>query len=115
MKYAIINQNGIVENVIEFEEEVQDITPFLDSQKVVFNNDALTAVLITPEHTMYGVGQVFNGEYFMPPQPYPSWIWDDTKKFWVAPKIHPELLYGNNGAVWKWDEEAQEWIPTRPL
>jgi hypothetical protein len=51
----------------------------------------------------------------MPAQPYPSWIWDETKYLWIAPKLHPELLYGNHGAIWAWDEEAQEWIPTRPL
>lgn len=114
MKYAIINSDNIVENVIAFEEKPEDITPFLDAQKVVFNNDTLTAVEITPEHTVYGIGQVFNGERFMPAQPYPSWIWDEAKYFWVAPKLHPEMLYGNHGAIWQWDEDAQEWIPTRP-
>jgi hypothetical protein len=115
MRYAIINSNNIVENIIEFEETPQDITPYLDAQKTVLGNDALTAMEIPATDTYCGIGQVFNGERFMPAQPYPSWIWDEAKYLWVAPKIHPELLYGNHGAVWKWDEEAQEWIPTRPL
>jgi hypothetical protein len=114
MEYAIINSDNIVENVITFDNEPTDITPFLDAQKVAFNNETLIAVKITPEHTMYGIGNVFNGERFMPQQPYPSWIWDETKYFWVAPKLHPELLYGNNGAMWVWDEDTQEWIATRP-
>jgi len=114
MKYAIINANNIVENIIEFEEAVQDLVPHLDAQKAALNNDALTAMEVTDD-TYCGIGNVFNGERFMPVQPYPSWIWDETKYLWVAPKLHPELLYGNHGAVWQWDEDAQEWIPTRPL
>jgi hypothetical protein len=113
MEYAIINSNNIVENIIYFDDEPTDITPFLDAQKTAFNNQDLTAVKITPEHTVYGIGNVFNGERFMPAQPYPSWIWDETKYLWVAPKLHPELLYGNHGAVWEWDEENLEWIAKR--
>lgn len=115
MKYAIINSDNIVKNIIEFEETPQDFTPFLDAQKVVFDDDALVAMEVPDDTSFCGIGNVFNGERFIPPQPYPSWIWDEAKHFWVAPKLHPELLYGNHGAIWKWDEDAQEWIPTRPL
>jgi hypothetical protein len=114
MKYAIINLDNIVENIIEFEETPQDITPFLDAQKVVLDNDTLTAMEISDDVSFCEIGNVLNGERFIPQQPYPSWLWDEAKYLWVAPKIHPELLYGNNGAVWKWDEETQEWTPTRP-
>ena len=115
MKYAIINSDNIVENIIELEENaVQDLVQHLDAQKAIFNNDTLTAVEIPADNTYAGIGQVFNSERFIPAQPYPSWIWDETKYLWVAPKLHPELLYGNHGAVWQWDEDTQEWIPTRP-
>jgi hypothetical protein len=114
MKYAIINSDNIVENIIEFEETPEDITPFLDAQKAVLNNNTLTAMEVPDDTSYCGIGNVYNGERFMPQKPYPSWLWDETKYLWVAPKLHPELLYGNHGAIWVWDEEAQEWVATRP-
>jgi hypothetical protein len=114
MEYAFLDTNNVVQSVIFFEEKPDDITPFLDAQKASLGIDDLTPLEITDAIKYCGVGHVLDDETtFKPQQPYPSWLWDETKRLWMAPKIHPELLYGNNGAFWTWDEENLEWVPTR--
>jgi hypothetical protein len=39
-----------------------------------------------------------------PPQPYPSWTWEDG--VWTAPVPYPD-----DDAPYVWDEETQDWIP----
>jgi len=48
-----------------------------------------------------GVGWRWDGEDFIPPQPYPSWTWDGSQ--WVAPVPMPEE------GSWTWDEAEGEW------
>ena len=38
-----------------------------------------------------------------PPQPYPSWVWDDGA--WTAPVPHPD-----DGNDYVWDEDAGVWV-----
>lgn len=38
---------------------------------------------------------------FIPPQPYPSWILDETTCQWKAPVDHP-----SDGKVYKWEEST---------
>lgn len=112
MKYAFIDEDNIVVSLLHFEEEPSDITPFLENQKIILNNSNITAII--PENEEWcNIGFVLNGDDFIPQKPYPSWLWDDAKRIWMAPKVHPELIYGNHGAAWQWDEENQEWIPVR--
>jgi hypothetical protein len=40
------------------------------------------------------------------PQPYPSWVWNDTSKQWEAPV--PKPVEGD----WVWSEETLQWIPS---
>ncbi len=39
-----------------------------------------------------------------PPQPYPSWEWEDGA--WTPPVPYPD-----DGEMYGWDEDAQGWIP----
>jgi hypothetical protein len=39
----------------------------------------------------------------LPPQPYPSWTWDGTA--WQPPTPYPQ-----DGGVYDWDEDGQEWV-----
>jgi len=54
-----------------------------------------------------GVGDYYDEalDGFVPPQPYPSWVFDDTAWFWVAPVAYPA-----DGGVYDWDETSQEWM-----
>jgi len=42
-----------------------------------------------------------------PPQPYPSWEWEDGA--WTPPVPYPD-----DEAPYVWDEETQDWIPYLP-
>jgi len=48
-----------------------------------------------------GVGYSFNGDAFMSPKPYPSWVLDENYD-WQPPTPKPDGEY-------HWDEENQEW------
>lgn len=43
----------------------------------------------------------------LPPQPYPSWIWEDGD--WVAPVPYPD-----ESQEYEWDEEGQQWATVDP-
>jgi hypothetical protein len=42
---------------------------------------------------------------FIPPQPYPSWILNETTCQWEAPVPYP-----TDGKSYYWNEELQEWV-----
>lgn len=48
---------------------------------------------------------------FIPPQPYLSWVFDETTLDWVAPVPYP-----TDGKSYIWDEAIQNWVevPTPP-
>ena len=49
-----------------------------------------------------GVGWVFVDGELRPPQPYPSWTWNNG---WQPPVPYPD-----DDGFYEWDEAAQEWI-----
>lgn len=65
-----------------------------------------------------GIGCTYDEQRdaFIPPQPYPSWILDETTLDWVAPVPTPEidgpLGWDETNLTWTtWSEEAQDWVP----
>jgi len=54
-----------------------------------------------------GIGYAYSVGYdaFIPPQPYPSWLFNATILDWVAPVPYP-----NDGNVYVWDETTQSWV-----
>jgi hypothetical protein len=48
---------------------------------------------------------------FIPPQPYPSWVLDETTCQWQAPVTVPA-----DGGPYLWDESSLSWIqPSEPV
>lgn len=47
---------------------------------------------------------------FIPPQPFSSWILNETTCQWEAP-----LAYPDDGNVYEWDEDSQQWSYVRPI
>jgi hypothetical protein len=54
-----------------------------------------------------GVGYTYDPalDAFIPPQPYPSWIFDTATCQWKAPVDMP-----NDGNQYFWNEVGQEWM-----
>ena len=53
-----------------------------------------------------GIGFTYDADRdaFIPPQPYPSWVLDETTCLWNAPVAFPI-----GGASHSWDEETLSW------
>ena len=55
-----------------------------------------------------GIGYTFREDIdaFVPPQPYPSWLLNETTAQWEPPVPMPE-----DGERYAWDESTTSWIP----
>lgn len=95
--YAVIEQ-GTVANTIVADDDFAEII-----------KDEYDEVLeITDLDPRPGISWSYDpadGE-FVPPPPYPSWIWDGTE--WNAPIERPA------DGEWTWDEEAGNWVEVVP-
>jgi hypothetical protein len=58
-----------------------------------------------------GIGYSYDAtlDAFIPPQPYPSWILNETSCLWEAPVPYP-----NDGHRYRWDEATQQWVLIDP-
>lgn len=63
----------------------------------------------TPGHTYAGIGFTWDpaAENFVPPPPFPSWVFDKDTLRWEPPISYPD---GVVGALW--DEAEQSWAVT---
>ena len=54
-----------------------------------------------------GIGYTYDAtnDVFYAPQPYPSWILNNTTWLWEAPVVMP-----TDGKQYKWDEVTTSWI-----
>lgn len=54
-----------------------------------------------------GIGYSYDNirDAFIPPKPYPSWIFDEDTCNWHAPVPYPNIP-----ASFRWDEETKNWI-----
>ena len=54
-----------------------------------------------------GIGYTYDAtrDAFIPPQPYPSWILDESSCLWNAPVPYP-----TDGKRYSWDEATQSWV-----
>lgn len=54
-----------------------------------------------------GIGYTYDEQRdaFIPPKPFDSWILNEDTCMWESPVPHP-----NDGNIYQWNEENQEWI-----
>lgn len=54
-----------------------------------------------------GIGYTYDAQndVFYAPQPYPSWVLNQSTWTWEAPTPHPE-----DGKLYKWDEATTSWV-----
>jgi len=59
-----------------------------------------------------GIGYEYREDIdgFVPPQPFPSWLLNESTGLWEAPFPYPE-----GDGMCQWDEDAQEWVPVDPV
>ena len=54
-----------------------------------------------------GIGFIYDhaNDVFYAPQPYPSWVLNQTTWLWEAP-----ITYPDDGKPYKWDESTLSWV-----
>jgi hypothetical protein len=91
-------ENGIVTEVIAVGDEF--INSFIDS-----NLDWVQTYKDNSQRYNYaGIGYIWDGTGFAPPQPFPSWNLDLKTYLWNAPTPKP------TEGRWRWDEPTLTWI-----
>jgi len=119
--YAFVDDNNIVTNVFVGRDE-NDLPDGITSWEDYYGDRHGLTCLRTSYNT-YGNqhgfgGSPFRGNYagvgyryddtldaFIPPQPYPSWVLNETTCLWDAP-----VLYPDDGQPYSWDEDTVSWV-----
>lgn len=54
-----------------------------------------------------GIGYIYDEQrdVFLAPQPYPSWVLNETTTEWEAPVPYP-----SDGKFYRWNEETVSWV-----
>lgn len=114
--FARINEDNIVTEVIVVSNDDCAGGTFPDSESA---GQAFIASLGLPgtwKQTSYnnnfrkryaGIGCTFRADLdaFVCPQPYPSWIFQETTCDW-----EPPVPYPTDGETYAWDEETESWV-----
>lgn len=114
--FAQLDENNTVINVISISNDVcPDPAPDNEQLGIDYIVDTLGLVGTwrqTSFHSSFrknyaSVGGTYSSDLdaFIPPQPYPSWILNETSCQWEAPVPMPP-----GPTFYYWDESAQEWI-----
>jgi hypothetical protein len=93
--YAFI-KNNIVTNIAIFDNFNEEI------KNAFIATHQLDDIVLVDKNTQ--TGGSYDGIQFIPVQPYPSWIWDNQAKEWVAPTPKP-----NDNLIYGWNEDNKEW------
>jgi hypothetical protein len=95
--YALL-KDGIIENIVlgYDEESIRFIIP---KEYQIIKQTEDTGICF--------FGGTFLKGRFIKPAPYESWIFDEEKWDWVAPKEIPEELIGE---IVIWDENKKDWV-----
>lgn len=103
--WAEVDRNGVVLRVIVADQE------FINSGAV--GNPARwvrTYKTRTQRHNYAAPGFTYDKsrDAFIPPKPFPSWVLDEGRLVYDAPKSYPR-----DGRVYKWNEDTLEWVESK--
>ena len=100
--FAKIDENNIVTQVIVAEQDFIDSGALGDSSNWIqtsYNNNI--------RKNYAGIGYTYDSvrDAFIPPQPYNSWVLNESTCLWEAP-----IAYPKDGNEYYWNEDTIEWI-----
>lgn len=116
--FAQLNETNMVLQVIVVSNETLNNLPFPESESVgiafcqsLFGTDShwiQTSYNGNFRKNYAGVGYNYDAarDAFIPPQPYPSWLLNESTCQWEAPIPYP----GDKTHFFNWDEETQSWV-----
>lgn len=109
--FAQLDENNIVTQVIVVaNEEVPDEATGAAFCKSLFGEDSIwvqTSYNNNIRKRFAGIGMTYSQEHdaFIPPKPYPSWVFNTESLNWEAPVPKPD-----DGKRYRWNEETVSWI-----
>jgi hypothetical protein len=108
--YAFLDENNIVTEVITGIDETETIDG-LTPEKWYGNFRGQKCIRTSYNNNIRfnyaGIGFIYDSvrDAFYTPQPYPSWVLNETTCQWEAPVPYP-----TDGKAYYWDEVALNWI-----
>ena len=119
--YAFLNKNSTVIRVLVLDDSgyPQGFPSWEDYYSELLGEECKRTCPDTLENKHLDGGTPFRGNYagigfsyeeiydaFIPPQPHPSWDFNDDTYSWDPPKPYPE-----DGGMYYWNEKRQAWEP----
>jgi hypothetical protein len=108
--YAFLNENNIVTEVITGIDETELIEGL--QPEIWYGNFKNQICKRTSYNNNYrknyaGIGYSYDSvrDAFIPPQPFQSWVLNESTCRWEAP-----IPYPVDENIYKWDEDNQQWI-----
>lgn len=101
--FAELDANNVVKRVIVANQS------FIDSGAVGDPKNWIETHLDESKRKNYaGIGFTYDRakDAFIPPKPYESWVLDEQKCKWKAPKEMPKV---GKKVDYQWDESTQDW------
>ena len=108
--YAFLDDNNIVTEVIVGRHEYETVDGISDWEIYYGELRGLRCVRTSYNGNIRknyaGIGFVYDEsrDAFIPPQPFPSWVLNETTCLWDAPALYPD-----DGADYVWDEDSLSW------
>lgn len=114
--FAQLDENNVVTQVIVVRNEDTTDTDGIEKEHIgiafcqsLFGNNTKwvkTSYNGNIRKNYAGIGYAYDAhrDAFIPPQPYDSWVLDETVCRWVAPTPMP-----TDGQVYQWNEETTSW------
>lgn len=108
--YAFLDDNNIVTEVIvgRNEDEIVDGISDWEAHYGEFRGQRCvrTSYNGNIRKNYAGIGYTYDEgrDAFIPPQPFPSWVLNETTCLWDAPVAYPD-----DGLLYNWDEASQSW------
>jgi len=108
--YAFLDDNNIVTEVIVGRHEYETVDGISDWEtyygELRGQRCVRTSYNANIRKNYAGVGHVYDEtrDAFIPPQPFPSWVLNETTCQWDAPVPCPD-----DGADYVWDEDSLSW------
>lgn len=103
-KFAII-QNDTVVRVVEAADPESVLRPQDINARLTLDH-VVDVASIVDSGVEIVEGSTRQGDQWIPPSPFPSWVWDGQK--WMPPVPVPDR--GDESLCYYWDESAAEWV-----
>ena len=103
LQVIVVNNNELMDNGVESEAKgiafCQMLFPGTNWVQTSYNANF--------RKNYAGIGFTYDAtrDAFIGPQPYPSWVLNETTCQWEAPVPYP-----NDGKNYQWDESQQTWV-----